>query len=107
MLPVLNMKSENRDINVVEWANITKFPLQNVVLRLMKCLFPSVSFDIFKDNYFTSFCLLTHLGVNSIQATGVRSTKISYANVLPLGANSCKKKELANFEQRTSIKKTV
>ena len=26
-LPILNMKWENRDINVVEWANIPKFPL--------------------------------------------------------------------------------
>ena len=25
--PVLDMNLENRDINVVEWANIPKFPL--------------------------------------------------------------------------------
>ena len=41
----------------------------NVVLRLMECLTPSVSFDIFIDNYFTSFRLLIHLGANNIQAT--------------------------------------
>ena len=46
---------------------------ENVVLRLIECLIPSVSFDIFMDNYFTSFCLLTHLGVNNIRATRVLS----------------------------------
>ena len=67
------MKWENRGINVVEWANISMFPLyymelgENVVLRLMECLTPSVSFDIFMDNYFTSFRLLRHLGVNTIR----------------------------------------
>ena len=35
----------------------------------MECLTLSVSFDIFMDNYFTSFRLFTHLGVNNIQAT--------------------------------------
>ena len=44
---------------------------ENVVLRLMECSTPSVSFDVFMDNYFTSFYLLTHLGVNNIRATGV------------------------------------
>ena len=44
---------------------------ENVVLRMIECLIPSVSFDIFMDNYFTSFCLLTHLGVNNIRATRV------------------------------------
>ena len=44
---------------------------ENVVLRLIECLSPTVSFDIFMDNYFMSFRLLTHLGVNNIQATGV------------------------------------
>ena len=42
---------------------------KNVVLRLMECLNLSVSFDTFMDNYFTSFRLLTHLGVNNIRAT--------------------------------------
>ena len=27
--PVLDMKWQNRDINVIEWANIPKFPLLN------------------------------------------------------------------------------
>ena len=44
---------------------------ENVVLRLVDCLTPTVSFDEFMDNYFTSFCLLIHLGVTNIRATGV------------------------------------
>ena len=42
---------------------------EKVVLWLMECLTPTASFDIFMDNYFTSFRLLTHLGVNNIRAT--------------------------------------
>ena len=50
----------------------TKWRLgENVVLWLMECLTPFVSFDIFLDNYFTSFRLLTHVGVNNIRATRV------------------------------------
>ena len=37
----------------------------------MECLTPSASFDIFMDNYFPSFCLLTLLGVNNTRATRV------------------------------------
>ena len=37
----------------------------------MGCLTSTFSFDIFMDNYLTDFCLLTHLGVNNITATGV------------------------------------
>ena len=43
----------------------------NVVLRLMKCLTSSVSFDIFTDSYFTSFRLFALLEVNNIRATCV------------------------------------
>ena len=39
----------------------------------MECLTPTFSFDIIMDNYFTSFCLLTHLRINNIWATGVNS----------------------------------
>ena len=42
---------------------------KNIVLRLMECLTPTVSFDIFSHNYFTSFRLLTHFGVKNIRAT--------------------------------------
>ena len=38
---------------------------------LMEYLTPTVSFDIFMDNYFTCFRLLIHFGVNNIRATGV------------------------------------
>ena len=44
---------------------------ENVILLLMECLTPSVSFDVFMDNYFTLFRLLTNLGVNNIWATRV------------------------------------
>ena len=44
---------------------------ENVVLRLMECLTLNVRSDIFMDNYFTSFRLVTHLGVNNIRATRV------------------------------------
>ena len=37
----------------------------------MECLTPSVNFDIFTDNYFTSFRLVTILEVNNIRATRV------------------------------------
>ena len=53
-------------------SSSTKWRLgENVVLRLMKWLTPSVSFDIFIDKYFTSFRLFTHLGVNNVRATRV------------------------------------
>ena len=51
--PVLDMKWENHDINVVEWANIPKFLRnewrlgENVVLKPMECLTPTVKFNIF------------------------------------------------------------
>ena len=53
-------------------ASSTKWGLgENVVLMLMECLTATFSFDIFTDNYFTSFRLFTHLGVSNIRATGV------------------------------------
>ena len=71
---VLDMKWENYHIHVVEWANIPKLPLllnAKNVLWLVECLTPTVSFDIFMNNYFTSFRLFTHLSVNNIRATCV------------------------------------
>ena len=74
-------------------AFTTKWELgDNVVLRLVECLIPTVSFHLFTDNYFTSlrltsFYLLTHIQVNNIR---VRGTKIGYANTLSSGRNSCK-----------------
>ena len=55
----------------------------------MECLPPTVSCHIFMDNYFTSFRLLTHLGVNNIQATGVLNNTLE--------TNSYKKKQ-CNFD---------
>ena len=69
---VLDMKWENRDIvcrmvNDSKVSSFTKWRLrENIVLRLMECVTPSVSFDIFMDNYLTFFRLLTHLEVNNI-----------------------------------------
>ena len=42
---------------------------------LMECLTPAFSFDIFVDNYFTCFRLLTYLGVNNFRATVVLNKK--------------------------------
>ena len=41
------------------------------MLRLMKCLYSAVIFDIFMDKYFTSFRQLTLLRVNNIRAARV------------------------------------
>ena len=75
-------------------ASSTNFGLgDNVVLRLMECLTPTVSCDLFMDNYFTSFHLfvcLTTLELTTFEQE-VCSTKIVYANTLSLGTNSCKK----------------
>ena len=53
-------------------SSFTKWRLgENVVLRLMEGLTPSVSFDRFIENYFTSFRLLTHAVVSNIRTTHV------------------------------------
>ena len=65
---------------------------ENVVLRLMECLTPSVSFDIFMDNYFTSCRLLTHLRVNNIRATRVLN-KNSLRKCTIIGDKQLQKKE--------------
>ena len=50
----------------------TKWGLgENIILQLIECLNPTFSFEIVMDNYFTSFRLLTHLGVNNILTTCV------------------------------------
>ena len=72
----MDMKRGNHNINVVEQENIPTFPpplaksrlAENVVLWLMKCLSPAVSFDIFMDYYVTSFRQLIFLRVNHIRA---------------------------------------
>ena len=73
------------------FASSTKYGLgENAVLRLMECLTPSFSFDIFMDNYFTSFHLLTHLGVITFEQQ-MCSTIIDCANALSLGETAAKK----------------
>ena len=54
-------------------ASSTKWALgDNVVLRLIECLTPTVSFDsVWLFYIFLSFCLFTRLGVNNIQVRGV------------------------------------
>ena len=79
---------------------------ENIVLQLMECLPPTVSFDIFMDNYFTSFRLLTHLGVNNIRATRVLN-KIRLRKCTITGDKQPQKNESGQFEQRTSSKKAV
>ena len=85
----------------------TKWRLgENVVLQLMECLTPSVSFEIFMDNYFTSFLLLTHLGVNNIRATRVLNKNRLHKCTITRD-KQLQKKERDHFEQRTSTKKIV
>ena len=38
-------------------------------MQIMACLTAGASFDAFIGNYFTSFRLLTHLGVTNVRAT--------------------------------------
>ena len=64
------------------------------VLRLVECLTPTVSFDVFMDNYFTSFRLLTQLAVNNTRSTGVLSKN---------RLDTCS----SHFDKRTSSQKAV
>ena len=83
----------------------TKWVLgKDVVLRPMKCLTWTFSFNRLLGNYFTSFCLLTHLELNTISAK-VWSTKIDYAN--EYCTKQLQKEERSHLEQRTSSKKAV
>ena len=85
----------------------TKWRLgENVALQLIECLTPSASFEIFMDNYFTSFRLITHLGVNNIRATRVLN-KNRLRKCTIIGNKQLQKKERGHFEQRTSSKKAV
>ena len=70
---------------------------ENVVLRLMECLTPSVSFNIFMDNYFTSFRLLTLLGVNNIRATRML-IKNRLCKFTIIGDKQLQKKERGHFK---------
>ena len=78
----------------------------NIVLGLMKCLTPTLSFYLFMDNYFTYFCLfvclpITHLAVNNIRANGLFNTKRLHKYTI-IGDKQLQKKERAHFEQRNT-----
>ena len=50
-----------------QFESSTKWGLgENVFLRLIECLAPAFGCDIFTDNNYRSFCLITHIGVNNI-----------------------------------------
>ena len=72
-------RNENRLFPLTKWRLG-----DNTVLGLIHCLNPIVSFDLFMDNYFTSFRLFVCLPTlsNNIQARGVfhknRVTQIHY-----------------------------
>ena len=86
-------------------ASSNKWVLEdNVVLWLMGCLTPNISFDLFMDNYFTSFRLFVCLSTLELRISEqeVCLTKICYVNTLLSGTNSCKKKKRGHFEQRSS-----
>ena len=88
-------------------ASSTKWGLgDNVVLRLMECLTPAVSFDLSMDNYFTSFCLFVCLPTLELTTfeKEVYSTKTGYASLLSLGTNSCKKRNVTTLNSTTYIK---
>ena len=63
-------------------ASSTKWGLgENVVLRMMECLTETFSFYIIKDNYFTSFDLLTHYELTTF-GKQVCLTKMRYTKTL-------------------------
>ena len=72
---------------------------ENVVLRMMECLTATVSFDIFMDNYFTSFRLLTLLEVNNIPEIRVLN-KNRLRKCTIIGEKPLQKKERGYFKQR-------
>ena len=88
-------------------ASFTKWGLRdNVVLRLMECLTPTVSCHLFMANYFTSFRLFVCLATLELTKCEqvVCSTKIGYANTLSSGTNSCKKRNVATLNSAAHIK---
>ena len=72
----------------------------------MECLAPTVSFDLFRDNYFTFFPLFVCLP--TLELTTFRqevcSIKIGYANTLSLRTNNCKKRNAATLNSAVHIK---
>ena len=95
-------------------SSATKWRLEeNVVLQLMECVTPSVTFDIFMHNHFTSFLLPTHAGVNNIRATSLLN-KIGLSKCTIIGDNQLQKKKkqkwqlgTAHIKQKSGVTLTV
>ena len=87
-------------------ASSTEWRLGENVLRLVECSTPIFSFGMLMDDYFTSFHLLTHLGVNNIRAT-VALSKSRLCKCTSIGSKQLQKKEQGHFKQSTSSKKAV
>ena len=90
-------------------SSSTKWRLgENVVLRLMKWLTPSVSFDILLISISHLLVCLPTLELTTFEQH-VCSTKKGYANALSLRTNSCKKKKrtwplwTAHIKQKSSV----
>ena len=67
----------------------------------MQCSTPTFNLDIFTDNYFTSFGLLSHVGVSDIQPKGVLN-KNRLRKCTITGQKQLQKKERSYFEQRNA-----
>ena len=76
-------------------------------MLLMESLTPTVSFDMFMDNCFISFCLFDcspTLELTTFEQEVCSATKIGYANTLSSGTNSCKKRNVATLNSAAHIK---
>ena len=62
----------------------------------MECSTPTFSFEIFIDNYFTSFRVLSTLEVTTFEQQ-VCSTKIGYLNAYHWGEIAAKKRNVATL----------
>ena len=107
------MKWQNHDTNVVfrmgkhsnsKVSSPTKWKLEEkVALQLMECLTSTVSFDIFKDNYFISFRLLSQVAV--FPAGAFNKNRLCKCTIIE--DKKLQKKECCHFEQHISTKKAV
>ena len=70
----------------------------------MEYLTPTVSFDIFMDDYFTSLRLLNHLGVNKIWATDVLN-KSRLRKCTIVGDKQLQKRNVATLNSAYQAKK--
>ena len=101
---VLDIKWENHDINVVEWANVpnsTERRLgEKVVLRLIECLTPTVSFDIFITISHLFVCLPT-LELTTFEQQVCSSAQMQYH----WEKTAAKKKNVATLNSAHQAKK--